>query len=143
VLAFAPQLGNTQYQLYVQQDSGSYTMCYSAVQTIPSGVTSGWVTLQFGLGTCSVDTNIGRLGLVLITDSSTSAPAPGTTTLWIDSLWIELKGNYIAGPFKFDALSSVNPSSIPNDYNQEYNVLYLRPSSPTPPSGSNISWRNN
>jgi hypothetical protein len=63
--------------------------------------------------------------------------------MWVDSIQIDLKGTTLAGPFNFDTSDTVNPSAVTNDYDQTRGVLYLRPSSPTPPSGSTISWRNN
>jgi hypothetical protein len=138
---YAPLLGNTQYKLFVQQDTGSYTQCFSAAKTLPTEVSSGWCTLEWGLGACTADTAIGRLGLELITDTAVDASTPSRTTLWVDSIQIDLNGNIIAGPFTFDTSDTINPSAITNDYEQTRGVLYLRPSGPTPPSGSTISWR--
>jgi hypothetical protein len=139
---FAQQLGNTQYQLFIQQDSGNYTMCFSGLQSLPSGIASSWVTLDFSLASCSATTAIGRLGLELSTDTAATAPTPGTTQLWVDSIWIEVNGYSVAGPFNFDSASTVNAASIAYDFNQSYGALYLRPSNPTPPSGSTLWWRN-
>ena len=140
VRAYAPQLGNTQYQLLIQQDSGSYTMCFSGQLNFPSGIASNWVTLAWSLATCSANTNIGRLGLELISDASATAPTPSTTQLWVDSIWIEANGYSVAGPFNFDTSSTVNAATVAYDFNQSYGPLYLRPSNPTPPSGSTLWW---
>jgi len=43
---YAPTLGNAQYKLFVQQDSGSYTQCFSGAKILPTEVSSGWVTLE-------------------------------------------------------------------------------------------------
>jgi hypothetical protein len=142
VRAFAQTLGNTQYQLFIQQDSGSYTICLSGQLNLPSGIASSWVTLDFALSSCSANTNIGRLGLELMADTAPSAPTPNNTQLWIDSIWIEANGYGVAGPFNFDTSSTVNANSVSYDYNQSYGSLYLRPSNPTPPSGSTLWWRN-
>jgi len=138
---YAPTLGNTQYQLFVQQDSGSYTQCFSGYKTLPTEVSSSWVTVAWGLGACTADTSIGRLGLELVADTAVDASTPSSTTMWVDSIQIDLNGTTIAGPFTFDTSDTVNASAIANDYDQTRGVLYLRPSSPTPPSGSTISWR--
>jgi hypothetical protein len=140
--AYAPKLGNTVYQLFVQQEGGSYTMCFSEYLAVPPELTSSWVTLEWGLGNCSSDTSIGRLGVILLSSDDASAPTPTATTIWLDSLWIELNGSIIAGPFNFDSADKVNASAMPNDYDQTKGVLYLRPSGPPPPSGSTISWRS-
>jgi hypothetical protein len=142
IRAFAPALGITQYNLFVQQDNGSYSMCFSGAQTMPTELTSGWVTLAWGLGACTADTSIGRLGLELVADEAADAATPSSTTIWLDSIWIELNGTTIAGPFNFDTSDKVNASAVTNDYDQDYGILYLRPSDPTPPSGSTISWLN-
>ena len=139
---FALQLGNTQYQLFIQQDSGSYTMCFSGPQSLPSAIASSWVTLDFSLASCSATTAIGRLGLELIADTSVSAPTPSYTQLWVDSIWIEANGYTVAGPFNFDSSSTVNAATVVYDFDQSYGALYLRPSSPTPPSGSTLWWLN-
>jgi hypothetical protein len=150
VRAYAPRLGNTEYELFIQQSNNSYTLCDSGLQSLPSPITSYWVTLEWSLGSCSADTNIGRMGIDLVTSAATSAPAPGSTTLWIDSMWIELNGNVIVGPYDFDAATTVNPSSISSITDQNVGVLYLRPtivqsptSSTTPPAGSSVSWLSN
>jgi hypothetical protein len=150
IRAYAPLLGNTNYEMLIQQSVSPYAICYSAVQTLPDAITSSWVTLEWSLASCSTDASIGRLGLDLITSSATSAPSPSTTTMWLDSIWIELKGEVILGPYNFDTATSVNPSTIANDYEQTANVLYLRPTistppvgSTAPPSGSTVSWFSN
>lgn len=140
---YAPLLGNTQYKLFVQQDSGSYTQCFSGTKTFPPAVSNGWLTLEWGLGACTADTSIGRLGLELITDTAADASTPSSTTMWVDSIQLDLNGTTIAGPFTFDTSDTINASSITNDYDQTRGVLYLRPGGPTPPSGSTISWRGN
>lgn len=140
---FAPQLGNTQYQLLLQQASGAYTMCFSGVRSLPIGITAGWVTLEWSLGNCTADTAIGRLGLELLTSDATSDPIPSTTRLWLDSITLELNGSVLSGPFNFDTASSVNATPVTDDWNQALGVLYYRPTSPTPPTGTTISWLNN
>jgi hypothetical protein len=140
---FAPKLGNTQYQLLVQQASGSYTMCFSGVRSLPPGVTAGWVTLEWSMGTCTSDTNIGRLGLDLLTSDALSDPTPDTTVLWLDTISLELAGSNLAGPFNFDSASTVNATPVTDDWNQSLGVLYYRPATPTPPTGTTITWFSN
>jgi len=142
IRARAHELGNTQYQMLIQQDSGEYVLCFSPVTSLPAGITTSWVTLEWSLGSCASDSSIGRLGFDLITPSSEAAP--GLTSMLLDSIWIELQGTTIAGPFDFAAPSSVNASAVANDWAQTNGILYLRPSTvepaSTPPSGSTIAW---
>ncbi len=150
VRAFAPALGNTSYEMLIQQSASPYAICYSEILTWPEGITSGWVTLEWSLGSCSSDTGIGRLGLDLIAPSASDAPTPTGTTLWLDQIWIEKNGGTIAGPFSFDSSSAVSASVVTEDYQQTDGVLFLRPSVPgpptaptesvTPPTGSTIGW---
>lgn len=142
IRARARALGNTQYQMLIQQDSGDYVMCFSAITSVPPEITTSWVTLEWALGTCASDSSIGRLGFDLITSSSEVAPSK--TSMLIDSIWIELHGKVIVGPFNFDVASSINASAVANDWAQTNGVLYLRPSTvapaSTPPTGSTIAW---
>lgn len=143
VRAYAPQLGNTQYQLFIQQSVSPYSQCSTGAVAIPSGITSNWVTLEFDLSGCSADTSIGRYAIDLLADSAVSAAVPSSTVIWIDSVWFEIKGNTVVGPYNFDTSGAVNPSAIWNDYDQSNGALYLRPNNPSPPTGSSISWMSN
>ncbi len=141
----AVQAGNTQYQMLIQQDSSPYSMCFSPVQTLPADITTSWVTLTWSLASCSANTSIGRLAFDLITSSAADAPTPSYTAILIDSIWIELNGKTISGPFNFDSQGTINGAALANDWSQALGVLYLRPSTVEPaataPAGSTISWQ--
>jgi hypothetical protein len=141
----ALQLGNTEFHLMIQQDSDPFAMCFSPVQTLPTNIASSWAVLEWSLASCSASTNIGRLAFDLGTSSASDAPTPSHTAMLIDSIWIELNGKTIAGPFNFDSQSSINGAAVADDWTQALGVLYLRPStvapSATAPAGSTISWQ--
>ena len=93
------------------------------------------------MGACTADTSVGKLGPELLTDTAVDASTPGSTTMWVDPIQIDLNSTTIAGPFTFDTSDTVNASAVTNDYDQTRGVLYFRPNTPTPPSGSTIYWR--
>lgn len=89
---------------------------------------------------------IGRLALDLVASDAASDPSPVSTTLYIDSVWID-RNTTLVGPYDFTTASTVNNSSVADDWAQALNTLYLRPSITAwgsvsaLPAGSAISWQ--
>ncbi|MFC1642940.1 carbohydrate binding domain-containing protein [Myxococcota bacterium] len=130
-------------QPFVQQDGGSYSMCWAPKTDLADlAAQEGLIDVTFDVGgsDCSTKTGIGRIGIQIAADNASTEWA-NPSLVYVDA--IEITGAVPADPqqysqpWTFDTSDSVSTSQWPGA-----NVLWLANNQydPEPPAGTTISW---
>lgn len=117
-------------QAFVQQNSGSYSMCFRGWTQLSSLGTLQDIVIP--LGPCTTETSIGRVGLQLLS-GSTAATWANPTLFYIDSITLSGASGTVA-PWTFSAESSIAQMDYPG------NDIFWLGNRSTFPAGTTLSW---